>query len=143
VPIIRSDADQRGLAGRCPRGYGDHAARPMTFRFLSRTVRPAFELIVLRLRAAGDKNVEILVLCHQLAVTAPPGRPAPLRCRPGPAWPSRPTATQPKVAHLPGPARRPAAMASPTHRPTLDLSPAEPGPGADFEITKGWHYILA
>src|SRR5438132_884229 len=57
----------------------------MTFRLLSRTVRPAFELIVLHLRAAGDKNVEILVPCHQLAVTAPPGRPAPLRCRPGPA----------------------------------------------------------
>ena len=40
----------------------------MTFRFLYRAVRRAFDLAVLHFRAADDKDVEILVLRHQLAV---------------------------------------------------------------------------
>lgn len=40
----------------------------MALRFLYRAARRALDLVVLRFRAAGDKDVEILVLRHQLAV---------------------------------------------------------------------------
>ena len=40
----------------------------MALRFLYRAARRALDLVVLRLRAAEDKDVEILVLRHQLAV---------------------------------------------------------------------------
>ena len=40
----------------------------MALRFLYRAVRGALALVVLRLRAADAKDVEILVLRHQLAV---------------------------------------------------------------------------
>ena len=44
----------------------------MTFRFLYRAVRRAFELAVLSFRAADDKDVEILVLRHPVAVLRRP-----------------------------------------------------------------------
>ena len=40
----------------------------MAFRFLYRVIRHVFELIILRFHAAEAKDVEILVLRHQLAV---------------------------------------------------------------------------
>ena len=58
-------ADVVGVGG-CSTDWGILAA--MGLRFLYRLARGAFHLVVLRLRAADDKDVEILVLRHQVSV---------------------------------------------------------------------------
>ena len=57
-----------GRSPKLPRADGSRHAAPTGLRFLYRLARRAFELVALRFRAADEKDVEILVLRHQVAV---------------------------------------------------------------------------
>jgi hypothetical protein len=94
----------------------------MLWSFVYLVVRNLFALVWLLGRPRRSKEMEILVLRHELAILRRKRATAELdlggSCAAGGA---QPLATPASVDELPGEAGHPAALAPPTRRPPLDL----------------------
>ena len=108
-------------------------SRDTHLSFLYLLARRVLELVALRFRSRRSKDLEIVVLRHQLAILRRPiARPeladTDRVCRPGRGVPAGPP---PALVDFLRDAGNPASLAPPPASPPLDLCPTRPGSPGD------------